>query len=167
GGALAVNNKKLAEKIGMLRMYGEDRRYHSVEFSAHSRLDEIQSAILRVRIKYLGEELIARQKLVDDYRRELPGEVLIPQKIADGIRHANHLFVIRLKDREKIQSSLKKIGIETAIHYPAPIHLVPAFSFLGYERGDFPVSESASRQVLSLRFSLVVSGDASVGNRFV
>jgi len=150
GGAVSVNNKKLSEKIGMLRMYGEDMRYNSVEFSTHSRLDEIQSAILRVRIKYLEEELIARQKLADDYRRELPDEVLIPKKIADGIRHANHLFVIRLKDREKIQLSLKKIGIETAIHYPAPIHFQPAFKFLGYERGDFPVSESASRQVLSL-----------------
>ncbi len=150
GGAVATNNIKLAERIRRLRMYGEDRRYHSVEFSTHSRLDEIQAAILRVKLRHLSNELAARRKLANYYRRELPAEILVPKIIPDDIGHANHLFVIRLQNREKVRSRLRQAGIEAAIHYPAPVHLVPAFADLGYHGGDFPAAETACEQVLSL-----------------
>ncbi len=116
----------------------------------HSRLDEIQAAILRVKLRYLDDELKTRQKIVNYYRRELASDFLIPSKVSDEVIHANHLFVIGIKDREKIRLKLKKAGIETAIHYPASVHLVTAFADLGYRRGDFPVSEAACEQVLSL-----------------
>lgn len=152
GGAVAVNDKKFADRVRRLRMYGEEKRYQSLEFSTHSRLDEIQAAILRVKIRHLAGELRSRQKIADSFRKNFPSEILVPKKIPAGVKHANHLFVIRVKKREELRRFLTDKGIETAIHYPNPVHLVPAFRFLGYKKGDFPVSESACSRVLSLPF---------------
>ncbi|MBI5732653.1 DegT/DnrJ/EryC1/StrS family aminotransferase, partial [Candidatus Jorgensenbacteria bacterium] len=150
GGAVATNNRKLSEKIRRLRMYGEDKRYHSVELSTHSRLDEIQAAILSVRLKRLKSELRKRVSLANRYRRLLPVEIQIPPTRMKQIYHASHLFVIRSAQRDRLKNFLKKGKIESVVHYPSPIHLQPAFSSLRYKNGDFPVAELACRQVLSL-----------------
>ena len=148
GGAIAINSVRLAKKLKQLRMYGEKKRYHSLAVSAHSRLDEIQSAVLRVRLKTLSGQVKKRRQLANYYRSQLPAEMLL----ADSPDHAYHLFVIKTLRRKALQKFLSNHGIQTAIHYPRPIHLQPAFKYLGYRRGDFPNTEKLSRQVLSLPF---------------
>ena len=146
GGAIATNSSRLAKKLKQLRMYGEKQRYHSLTASAHSRLDEIQSAILRVRLKTLSKQVKKRRELANYYRSQLPAKMLL----VDSPNHAYHLFVIKTPRRKALQNHLSKHGIQTAIHYPKPIHFQPAFKYLNYRRGDFPNTEKLSRQVLSL-----------------
>jgi len=146
GGAIATNSSRLAKKLKQLRMYGEKQRYQSLTVSTHSRLDEIQSAILRVRLKTLSKQVKKRRQLANYYRSQLPVKMLL----ADSPNHAYHLFVVKTLRRDKLQKYLFERKIQTAIHYPKPIHLQPAFRHLGYRRGDFPNTEKLSRQVLSL-----------------
>lgn len=150
GGAIVTNNSKIAKRIRQLRMYGEDVRYHSLEASTHSRLDEMQSTILRVRLRHIKQELEQRYKLAHRYRSFLAKEVLVPNTMPKDIHHASHLLVIRSIYRDALKKFLFEKGIESIIHYPLPIHVQPAFSFLGYKTGDFPVSEQSCKQVLSL-----------------
>lgn len=150
GGAVATNSGQLSESVKQLRMYGEDTRYHSLVASAHSRLDEVQTAILRIRLKYLGEELKVRRGLLDRYRRHLPGNMLVPKNIPADVLHSGHLAVIKSPRRDELKRFLREKNIETAIHYPSPIHLQPAFLYLGYKTSDFPIAQQACRQVLSL-----------------
>lgn len=150
GGAIVTNSKTLADRLKRLRMYGEDVRYHSLEMATHSRLDEIQSAILRVRLKKIALELKEREKLANGYRNKLPVDLLIPKFIPENTQHAFHLFVVRTDRVDKLRKYLAKREIETRIHYPSPIHFQPAFRYLGYKKGDFPIAEKASKEVLSL-----------------
>lgn len=150
GGAVATNNDQIADRIRRLRMYGEDVRYYSLELSTHSRLDEIQAAILRVKLLYLKDELKERQVMGLRYRAALKSSSLIPEQLPKKLTHGYHLFVVKSKNRDILREKLKAAGIMSLIHYPAPIHLQPAFKILGCKRGDFPVAEMASKQVLSL-----------------
>lgn len=154
GGAIITNSKIIADRIKRLRMYGEDVRYHSLEVSTHSRLDEIQSAILRVRLKKIVLELREREKIASEYRNKIPANMLIPKVISKNIRHAFHLFAVKTNKRDKLRKFLAEREIETGIHYPAPIHLQPAFKYLGYKKGNFPVAEKVSKEILSLPFYL-------------
>lgn len=150
GGAVATNNGQIADRIRRLRMYGEDVRYHSLEPSTHSRLDEIQAAILRVKLLYLKDELKERQTMGLRYRVALKSSNLIPEQLPKNLTHGYHLFVVKSKNRDILKEKLEAAGIMSFIHYPAPIHLQPAFSSLQYKKGDFPVAEQACRQALSL-----------------
>lgn len=152
GGMVVTKSKEIAEKIRQLRAYGEDERYHSLEISGNSRLDEMQCSILRFRLQYIAQCHEKRIILAMRYRHSLSKDLFIPQTLESGIRHANHLFVLKTKHRGGLKDYLKRKEIETMIHYPTPIHLQPAFSYLGYKKGDFPVSEQACREVLSLPF---------------
>ena len=150
GGAIVTKNANLAQKVKLLRMYGEKTRYQSVLVGHNSRLDELQAAILDVKLKYLDAWNKRRRELVAIYRKELKG---VPIRIVEETPKAKsvyHLFVVMVEERDKLAEYLFKKGIITGIHYPIPIHLVPSFSFLGYKKGDFPVSEEASQKVLSL-----------------
>ncbi len=149
GGMIITRNKKIAERIRALRMYGETKRYRSEEVSGVSRLDELQAAILRVKLKYLDRWNTKRKRIADYYFRELKnvsGMTCVPYR--KGSCH--HLFVIRVKKRAACMHYLKTHGVQTSIHYPYPIHLVPAFKNLGYKKGDFPMAEILSREVVSL-----------------
>lgn len=150
GGAVVTNNLEVAERIRRLRMYGEDVRYHSVEVSTHSRLDEIQAGILKLKLDFLNEELASRQAIADRYRQNLPADILVPPKIPTDLVHANHLFVVKLAKRGEIAARLKEKGIETMIHYPGPIHFQPGFQKLKIRAKNYPTAEMASQQVLSL-----------------
>lgn len=152
GGAIVTNSALIADRVRLLRMYGEDVRYHSMEISGHSRLEEIQAAILRVKLKHLNKDLKSRQELADRYRKYLPHNLLIPPILPENLTHANHLFVIRMPSRDKLRRELLKKEIETGVHYPAPIHVQPAFAKLKRRRGSYPISETACREVLSLPF---------------
>lgn len=150
GGAIITNSKELADRLKRLRMYGEDIRYHSLESSTHSRLDEIQSAILHVRLRKIVLELKEREKLANKYKNKLFTEMLTQKIILKGVKHAFHLFVVRTNKRDELKKYLAGRGIEIGIHYPAPIHFQLAFKYLGYKKGDFPIAEKASKEVLSL-----------------
>jgi len=150
GGMVVTNNKKLAEKVRMLRMYGEKQRYQSLMLGINSRLDELQAAILLVKLRHLDEWNKKRCKIADYYRKILVGTgVVLPQE-QPFVSHIYHLFVVRVKERDKLKEFLEREGIITGIHYPSPIHFQPAFKYLNYKRGDFPQTEKACQEILSL-----------------
>jgi hypothetical protein len=149
GGMVVTSDKKLADKARLLRMYGERKRYDSILLGRNSRLDELQAAILLVKLRYLDKWNERRREIAEKYLNQLNvGDLKLPAQSAS--KHVYHLFVVRAKSRDELKEYLLKKGIQTAIHYPIPIHLVPSFSFLGYKKGDFPESEKASEEVLSL-----------------
>lgn len=151
GGAVVTGDPSIAEKIRLLRMYGEDVRYHSLVKSTHSRLDEFQSAILRVRLRFLEHDLKRRRERAQRYRENLPRDVLISRELADQIVHAYHLFVVRHPRRDELRSFLEEHGVQTIVHYPIPLHQEPAFAPSHWHRvGKVPVSERACLEVLSL-----------------
>jgi dTDP-4-amino-4,6-dideoxygalactose transaminase len=115
-------------------------------------LDELQAAILRVKLKYLERWNEARRKKAKIYREILaPLGVVCPSEEL-GVKHVYHLYVIRVKERDKLQVFLKKKGIETLVHYPVPIHLQKAYEDLGYRQGDLPLTEQCCSEILSLPF---------------
>ena len=149
GGMVVSNNKAVVERIKRLRMYGETTRYVSVEISGVSRLDELQAAFLRVKLKHLNAWVARRREVANMYIRGLTGIGDIRFVTANPLS-AYHLFVIRTSHRDRLQKYLTNHGIGTAVHYPIPIHLVKSFSVFGYHKGDFPVSEALSREILSI-----------------
>ncbi len=151
-GAVLTNKARLAKRVKYLRMYGEKKRYNSVLIGHNSRLDELQAAILRAKLKYLDRWNKRRRKLAQLYKRELEGLALKPVEENVVGRSVYHLFVIRVSKRDALLEYLRGKGIGIGIHYPVPIHLVKSFLYLGYKKGDFPVSEKASLDVLSLPF---------------
>lgn len=150
GGAVLTNNKKLYKRIKRLRMYGETSRYKSVEVGHNSRLDEMQAAILRVKLRYVNKWNEKRRKLAQVYKKQLKDlPIKLLQEEPKG-KSVYHLFVVYINKRKKLADFLKKEGILTSSHYPIAIHRTRAFKYLGYRRGDFPISEEACRKVLSL-----------------
>jgi len=152
GGMVVTNDKKLFEKLKLLRCYGEKRKYEHVLKGGNNRLDEIQAAVLRVKLKYLDRWNEERRKKVVIYKRMLESTEVICPVEKKGIKHVYHLFVIRSKKRSALQAFLKEKEIQTLIHYPIPIHLQKAFRELGYRRGALPLTEQYAREVLSLPF---------------
>ncbi len=152
GGMVVTNDKKLFEKLRLLRCYGEKRKYEHVLKGGNNRLDEIQAAILRVKLKYLDQWNEERRKRVLIYKKMLEHTGVICPTEKGQAKHVYHLFVIRTKKRNPLQTFLKEKGIGTLIHYPIPIHLQKAFRELGYRRGDLPLTEQYAREVLSLPF---------------
>ncbi len=152
GGMVITDDKKFYEKLRLLRCYGEKKKYEHILQGGNSRLDEIQAAILRVKLRHLDQWNEQKRGKALIYKRKLEGSGVICPVEREGTRHVYHLFVIRSKRRNGLQASLKERGIETLIHYPIPIHLQKAFKELGYQRGDLPLTEQSSRQALSLPF---------------
>jgi dTDP-4-amino-4,6-dideoxygalactose transaminase len=150
GGAVVTHRDDVAERVRMLRNYGEERRYHHSIEGVNSRLDELQAAILRVKLKHLDDWNHARRIRADLYRTELADTGVAPVGETEWARSNYHLYVIRSQRRDAIQEHLKNHGIGTFIHYPIPIHLQAAYHRLGYQKGRFPISEDACDQVLSL-----------------
>lgn len=151
GGAVLSMSDEIAESVRGLRNYGGERKYYHNFVGFNSRLDSIQAAILRVKLKYLTHWNALRHDASVRYRemlKELPS-VTLPQ-IGDGNDHVWHLFVIRVPERDRVVESMQSSGIGVGIHYPVPLHMQPAFAFLGQRRGDFPHAEKASDEVLSL-----------------
>jgi dTDP-4-amino-4,6-dideoxygalactose transaminase len=152
GGMVVTNNSEIYERVRLLRMYGEKRRYESVLLGRNSRLDELQAAILLVKLKYLDKWNERRRQIAELYISQFTGpkaNIELPFE-AEYAKHVYHLFVIRTQKRDTLKKYLEERGMQTAIHYPIPIHLVPSMKFLGYKRGDFPRAEKASHDVLSL-----------------
>lgn len=149
GGIVTTDDPKIAENVRMLRNYGEKEKYHHELKGFNERLDELQAAIIRAKLKHLSRWNESRRKVAELYNKLLESIVTIP-KVLEGVEHAYHLYVIRSKDREGLQKFLMEKGVYTGIHYPIPIHLQKAYADLGQKRGMFPVSEAYADQILSL-----------------
>jgi dTDP-4-amino-4,6-dideoxygalactose transaminase len=150
GGAITTNDPAIAEKIRHLRNYGQRVKYEHVVAGTNSRLDTMQAAILRVKLRHLDQWNAARQEHARAYSGLLGGGPFVLAKIAPNRTHIFHLYVIQAEERTQVQEFLNSKGIATGIHYPIPIHLQEACKDLGYRRGDFPATESAAARILSL-----------------
>jgi len=150
GGAVATNDPALAERVALLREYGWINRIsHCAGFN--SRLDEVQSAVLRVKLKYLSVENARRREIAKLYDILLSAKKFRLPKSKPGIDHVFHQYVIRTLQRDNLKSFLEKRGIGTAIHYPVPVHLQPAYqSRLFMPKLGLPQTENAAREILSL-----------------
>ena len=150
GGAVLVNDPALAQRLRRLRNGGQSDRYRHEHPGLNSRLDELQAAVLRVKLRHLAAHVERRRALARLYAQELAGLPLqLPQEQTYA-RAVWHLFVIRHARRDALQAELQKRGIATLIHYPIPLHLQPAFAALQGRRGDHPVAEQAAAEILSL-----------------
>jgi dTDP-4-amino-4,6-dideoxygalactose transaminase len=152
GGAVTTNDKELARKVAMLRDHGQSKKYyHDVE-GYNGRLDSIQAGILRVKLQHLSrwnEQRRESARMYDELLAPLGGSVICPYK-SNSSKSVYHLYVVRTQFRDELQKHLNAAGIGTGIHYPIPIHLQAAYDWMGWRRGDFPESEEAADQVLSL-----------------
>ncbi len=151
GGIVVTNDDEHAKTIRMLRDWGQEQRYHHALKGYNYRMDEIQGAILRVKLRHLEAWTEARRARANRYSGLLASSrsVSAPVAMMDR-RHVYHVYAVRSRDREHLQHSLRSAGIHTGLHYPIPIHLQKAHADLGYRAGDFPISEAAAREVLSL-----------------
>ncbi len=154
GGMVVTNNEKLAESLRMLRAHGSRQRYYHDAIGINSRLDEIQAAVLRVKLRHLSVWTEKRIENAGRYetlfkKMGLPAGVTLPH-LGEGQRSVFNQYVIRAKKRDELRSCLSGLNIGTEIYYPMPLHLQKCFKYLGYRTGDFPVSESAAKEVLAL-----------------
>jgi len=145
---VVTNDAELADRLVLLRNHGFRSRYHNEILGGNFRLDAIQAAVLRVKLKYLDRWTEGRQRNAALYRQQIQ-EARLPAERPGG-RHIYNQFVIRASDRDGLLAQLKDKGFGCEIYYPAPMHLQPCFADLGYKRGDFPVSEEASGTTLAL-----------------
>jgi dTDP-4-amino-4,6-dideoxygalactose transaminase len=150
GGAVTTNNGALADRVRVLRNYGSRTKYFNEVRGFNSRLDEIQAAVLRVKLKHLDEWNRRRRRVAELYLRELEKCSLILPYVLDGAEPVYHLFVVRSGQRDRLQQHLKTQGIGTLIHYPVPPHLQQAYCEMGLDAGTLPISERIHREVLSL-----------------
>lgn len=150
GGAVVSGRPGLEERLRQLRNYGQRDRYRHVTLGFNSRLDELQAALLRVKLPHLDRWNRRRSEIAATYRRRLSGLPLLLPPEEEPEESVHHLFVVRVARRDAVRAGLEQLGVETQVHYPIPIHLQEAFVPLGGKRGDFPVAERRAEQILSL-----------------
>ena len=150
GGMVVTDNPQYARTIRMLRDWGAERKYHHVLKGYNYRLESLQAAVLRVKLRYIEGWTEARRSAAARYDRLLAGSGIATPRAMAYARHVYHVYAIRTKQRAAWQHALTTQGIQTGIHYPIPVHLLPAFEDLGYRAGQFPHSERAANEVLSL-----------------
>lgn len=150
GGLVTTGNPEFARTIRMLRDWGAEKKYHHVLKGYNFRMEGIQGAVLRVKLRYLEGWTEARRTAAAHYDRMLAGTGVPTPWAAPNVRHVYHVYAIRTSERARWQAELSEQGIQTGIHYPIPVHLQPAFAELGHKVGDFPESEAAANSVLSL-----------------
>ena len=150
-GMVVTNDRQVATSVQMLRNHGSSERYHHTAYGVNSRMDEIQAAVLRVKLRHLDESNTRRRAWAFEYNRslaELP-EVTLPEELP-YTQPVYHLFVINVRQRDELRDWLKDRGIETGIHYPIPLHLQEACADLALGPGSFPHAEASAEQILSL-----------------
>jgi UDP-2-acetamido-2-deoxy-ribo-hexuluronate aminotransferase len=149
GGACFTNDDALAQRMAQIRVHGQSKRYHHPVIGMNGRLDTLQAAVLLAKLDTLHEELAARQRIGARYSLKLAGAVKTPN-VAAGNTHVYAQYTIQVENREQMQAKLKEQGIPTAVHYPVPLNLQPAFASLGLGEGAFPKSDFAAKRVMSL-----------------
>ena len=155
GGLVTTEDEALAGRLRMLRVHGSKKKYHHDILGMNSRLDALQAAILRVKLRHLEGWTQQREARAERYREMfhragITGKVHLPAAPPAGSRHVYNQFTIRCSERDALREHLRQRGIPTEIYYPLPLHLQPAFSYLGYKPGQLPVAEAASQEALSL-----------------
>lgn len=153
GGIMTTGDAGLAKRLKSLRVHGMEVKYFHDEIGINSRLDALQAAVLRVKLRYLEEWTSARQAVAARYIAQLAPmglPVKLPGAAAHSTRHVYHQFVIRAEDRDGLRRTLEEAGIRTDMYYPLPLHLQKCFAYLGYGAGDLPVSEACSRECVAL-----------------
>ena len=150
-GAVTTNDRQLAEKAMIIRNYGSQQKYFNQELGINSRLDELQAGFLSIKLNHLNHWNELRNKIASQYLLELSSidGIILPQ-IATNATSVYHLFVIRTTKRNELITHLTTHGVGTLIHYPIPPHLQQAYSFLNYQKGDFPIAENIAETCLSL-----------------
>lgn len=162
GGMLVTSDKRVDESLRILRNYGQREKYHHGLRGYNRRLDTLQAAVLRTKLKYLDDWNAARRRHVAQYNLllgENPSKVVTPVQ-REYAEPVCHLYVIQVNDRDGLQARLNDQGISSGIHYPVPIHLQPAYQGLGYGRGDFPIAEKQAQRILSLPMYPELASDA-------
>lgn len=158
GGAITTNDKDLYEKVKAIANYGSDRKYHHIYKGVNSRLDELQAAVLDVRLKYLDEDNKRRREIANYYLKNIHNEKINLRRPYSDEANVWHIFPIRTDNREDLQKYLESHGIQTNIHYPTPPHKQGAYK--EWENQSYPVSEEIHRTELSLPISPVMSEEA-------
>lgn len=149
GGAVFTNNTDYFNKLKLLRIHGQNKKYHYRYIGMGGRMDTIQAAVLLVKIKYFEDEIIKRNKIADQYTKVLGNQFITPS-IKSNLRSTWAQYTIRTKNRDNLQLRLNELGIPTAIYYPIPLHLQECFKYLNYKMGDLPNAEIAAKEVISL-----------------
>jgi dTDP-4-amino-4,6-dideoxygalactose transaminase len=150
-GMLTTNDRGLASKIRTMRDHGSPRRYHHEVIGLNARLDEIQAAVLRAKLPYLETWNLRRREHAAHYGELLAGiEGIVPPSAADYAEHVYHQYAVLVPRRDELAEYLRQQGIGVGIYHPVPCHLQPALRYLGYERGDLPVTERIADEILSL-----------------
>lgn len=159
GGAVTCNDLNIADNIRILRNYGSEVKYHNMVKGWNSRLDELQAALLSVKLQKLDESNSHRRAIAERYLSKLQGLPLILPHVPEWASPVWHLFVVRHADRDTLAMRLRDRGIETLIHYPIAPHMQPAYKELGFQPGSLPISEQIHREVLSLPIGPTMDDD--------
>ena len=157
GGCITTNDGDLYERCKAIANYGSDRKYHHIYKGINSRLDEIQAAILDVKLKYLDEDNARRREIAERYRAEITNPCVILPQTYDEMAHVWHVFVVRTEKRDALVAHLESLGVQTNIHYPTPPHLQEAY--MEWAHRSYPVTEKIHKEVVSLPISPVMTYD--------
>jgi dTDP-4-amino-4,6-dideoxygalactose transaminase len=159
GGAITTSNPAYAQKIRMLRDWGQDRKYHHVLRGFNYRMEGLQGAILRVKLPYLERWTDARRAIAAKYKQQLADSGLALPPEMPWARHVYHIYSLRTPDRDSFRAALELQGIQTGVHYAIPVHLQPGYADLRYQKGSFPESEAAAQEVVALPIYAELSQD--------
>lgn len=161
GGAVVTSQKEIAEKVRILGNYGSDYKYHHICKGTNSRLDELQAAFLRVKLTFLDKWNQDRRRAASRYQEQISNPLItLPMKEDDQYRHVYHVYAIRCKNRDRLETYLNSWGIGTVKHYPIPIHLQLAYEEMSLKEGSLPVAEEISRTILSIPIYYGISEEA-------
>lgn len=150
GGAIVTDDEQIAADMKVFRNYGSEKRYYNKVVGTNSRLDEIQAGLLRVRLSHMDELTKEKQDIAKRYLAQIDNEKIQLPMAIDGATHVYHQFVIRCKERDALIDYLNEKEIGTIVHYPIPPHLAEAYAYLGFQEGDFPITERLAKEVLSI-----------------
>jgi UDP-2-acetamido-2-deoxy-ribo-hexuluronate aminotransferase len=158
GGAVFTNNDEYARTIKMMRVHGQNKRYHHKYIGMGGRLDTIQAAILLAKLPHYPQELVDRQQVAKYYTDALSDSLQTP--VVKSNRSSTWAqYTVRVSSRDSFQAKLKDNGVPTAVHYPMPLHLQECFQYLGFKQGDFPISEQVAQEVVSLPMNPFLTGE--------
>src|SRR5581483_831578 len=150
GGMVVTQNPEYERKVRRLRDWGQEEKYRPVMRGFNYRLEGMQAAILRVKLRKLDEWTEARRSIAAQYDRLLASSELLLPEVLPGVRHVYHLYTVRTQERSRVQAELNTAGIQCAVHYPYPLHLLPAYADPRYAAGDLPAAEECARTALCI-----------------
>ncbi len=150
-GAVTTNDETIAQRIRMIRDHGQNKKYHHVMEGYNGRLDALQAALLSIKLRHLDGWNAKRREAARNYNQRLAGvDAIVTPPEPEWSRSVYHLYVVRAQNRDDLQQHFQENGIATGLHYPIPVHMQSGYAELGFRQGDFPHSELASKQILSL-----------------